>query len=205
MPGLTAQPQCSPAARMQIFGSQSKKGRRGVFARRGVYLACKEFFLSRQGTFLATRAKNYSKTALICACVQTLRTRTHGVENLPKNSIIWQIWQIFSSMCTRPKKGPRQSSNLCVDVSSISSSRTDLFWWHKHDGSLPDGRVVWRQHRTLPRLVSQILHNLGRSGIWVIHFDLGRAPRRGLQLLVILCRPKKKKKKKWLGYFEDSR
>ena len=41
------------AARLQIFGSKYKKGRRGFsFARRGVFLACKEVFRQGKGLFL---------------------------------------------------------------------------------------------------------------------------------------------------------
>ena len=62
LPGLTAQPQnntqYSPAEKMHIFRSKSKKGRRGVISRKGCLGGQARSFFVKVWTFFATWAKN---------------------------------------------------------------------------------------------------------------------------------------------------
>ena len=82
----TKNEQCSPAARMQIFRSKSKKGRRGNLSLKKGCLSGKQgSFSSGQGTFLATRAKNCPKGPLFAHGYEPLIPKTlFGLIQSPK-------------------------------------------------------------------------------------------------------------------------
>ena len=74
----------STAAQQQeckFLEASLKKGGEAFFCKEGCLFDMDGGFLPRQGTFLATRAKNCSKMALICTCVRTLKgvqIKTHN-------------------------------------------------------------------------------------------------------------------------------
>ena len=77
LPGRTAHPQkneqCSPAARMQIFRSESNIKRATYLSRRESFLSSKDTFLSIRDIYLSMRTKKCRKRRLICSCVRGLK------------------------------------------------------------------------------------------------------------------------------------
>ena len=82
-PPWYAQPQkneqCSPAAKMQILRSKSKKGGGVFFARRGVHFASKELFCQVEGLFLQKEREIAQKRPFLRLCTNHKNDYQHQI------------------------------------------------------------------------------------------------------------------------------